>query len=78
MRAKSQYGNGVRFMGDTVSHFPNSLRQNGFGQASKTTDVVHVFGADLAQVLANWEQQGMMRLLGTTVAGHQKFKPNQK
>ena len=55
-------------MGDTVSYLPNSPRQNGFGRAGKTTDVllecdnpgcqkfpvaVHVFGADLAQVLAN-------------------------
>lgn len=32
--------NGVRFTGDAVSHSPNSLRQNGFGQAGKTTDVV--------------------------------------
>ena len=65
--------NGVRFMGDAVSHSSNSLRQNGFGQAGKTTDVVlecdtpgcqifpvaaYVLGADLAQVLANGEQQG--------------------
>lgn len=40
MLGKRQSGNGVGFVGDTVSHFPNSLRQNGFGQAGKTTDVL--------------------------------------
>lgn len=74
----SQSGNGVRCVVDTVPHFPNSRRQNWFGQASKTTDVllecdtqvakkfpvaVNVFGADLAQVLANGQQRGTTWLL---------------
>ncbi len=40
MYGKSESSIGVGFVGDTVSRFPNSVRQNGFGQAAETTDVL--------------------------------------
>lgn len=73
MCASVAKASGVKFVGDAVSRFPNSLRQNGFGRAGKTDVLlkcdnrvakkfpiaVHGFVADLVQVVANWEQCGM-------------------